>query len=58
VRASAKATIADVDAKMGDLERIQAALTDLVPTRRGKGPTSECPMLNALEEQGGSRDDR
>jgi MerR family mercuric resistance operon transcriptional regulator len=58
VRDLAKAKMADVEAKMLDLARIQAALTDLVRTCRGKGPTSECPILDALDEQGGGHDDR
>lgn len=51
VRALAKAKMADIEAKMLDLARIQAALTDLVRVCRGKGPTSVCPILDALDEQ-------
>jgi len=51
VRALAKAKMADVEVKMFDLARIQAALTDLVRVCRGKGPTSVCPILDALDEQ-------
>lgn len=58
VRALAKAKMADIEAKMLDLARIQAALTELVRTCRGKGPTSECPILDALDEQEGGHDDR
>jgi MerR family mercuric resistance operon transcriptional regulator len=58
VRAIAKAKMADVEGKMLDLARIQAALTDLVRTCRGKGPTSECPILDALDEQGAGHVDR
>jgi MerR family mercuric resistance operon transcriptional regulator len=39
VRELARAKMADVEAKMLDLARIQAALTDLVRTCRGEGPT-------------------
>jgi MerR family mercuric resistance operon transcriptional regulator len=51
VRALTKAKIADVEAKMGDLARIQAALEELARACRGKGPTSECPILDALDDQ-------
>ena len=49
VRAAAKAKMADVEAKMDDLERIKSALARLARACRGKGPTSECPILDALE---------
>ena len=58
VRELAKAKMADVEAKMLELARIQAALTDLVRTCRGKGPTSECPILDSLDEQEGGHGDR
>lgn len=58
VRALAKTKMADIEAKMLDLARIQAALTELVRTCRGKGPTSECPILDALDEQEGEHGDR
>jgi MerR family mercuric resistance operon transcriptional regulator len=58
VRALAKAKMADVEAKMLDLARIQAALTDVVRTCRGKGPTSECPILDALDDQEDGHADR
>lgn len=32
-----------------DLQRIKCALTKLASACRGKGPTSECPILDALE---------
>jgi MerR family copper efflux transcriptional regulator len=48
VRAIAKAKIADVDAKIADLVRIKSALETLARACRGKGPTSECPILDAI----------
>ena len=51
VRALAKAKMEDIESKMLDLARIQAALTELVRTCRGKGPTSACPILDALDAQ-------
>lgn len=49
VRALAKAKIADVEEKMADLDRIKSALQKLARRCRGKGPTSECPILDAIE---------
>jgi len=56
VRALAKAKIVDVERKMADLERIKGALEKLAKACRGKGPTSECPILDAIEKENG-RDD-
>ena len=58
VRTLAKAKMVDIEAKMLDLARIQAALTELVRTCRGKGPTSACPILDAVDEQEGGHGDR
>lgn len=58
VRTLAKAKIADIEAKMFDLAQIQTALTDLVRVCRGKGPTSPCPILDALEQQEAKHGDR
>ncbi len=58
VRTLARAKMADIEAKMLDLARIQAALTELVRTCRGKGTTSDCPILDALDEQEVKRGDR
>jgi len=51
VRALAKAKIVDVEEKMADLARIRAALEKLAKACRGKGPTSECPILDAIEKE-------
>lgn len=58
VRKMAKAKVADIELKMLDLARIQAALTELARTCRGKGPTSVCPILDALDKQEAHHDDR
>jgi len=58
VRTMARAKMTDIEAKMLDLARIQAALTELVRTCRGKGPTSACPILDALGEQEAQHGDR
>ncbi len=41
--------IAEVDEKIAALERIRAALHALAESCAGTGPTSECPILDALE---------
>lgn len=43
-----------VEEKIHELRRIKKALTQLVKTCRGKGPTSECPILEALDSSAGS----
>ena len=56
VRALAKAKIVDVEEKMNDLVRIKAALEKLARACRGKGPTSECPILDTIEKEDGRAD--
>jgi MerR family mercuric resistance operon transcriptional regulator len=49
VKARASRKIADVDRKLRDLERIRDALTHLAGScRGGRGPTGECPLVEAL----------
>lgn len=52
VRAHATAKLADVEAKIRDLERIRDALGTLALACRGKGPTSACPILEAMQDEG------
>ncbi len=42
---------AAVEKKIEDLERIKNALTALASACRGKGPTADCPILEALETE-------
>ncbi len=49
IRLLAKEKISAVDQKIADLQRIKSALTKLASACRGRGPTSECPILDALE---------
>ncbi|HSD42588.1 MAG TPA: heavy metal-responsive transcriptional regulator [Burkholderiales bacterium] len=49
VRTRARAKIAEIDARIDDLARMKAALDRLAATCAGSGPTSECPILDALE---------
>jgi MerR family copper efflux transcriptional regulator len=51
VRRQAAAKLADVEAKIRDLERIRDALASLTASCRGQGPTSDCPILAALEDE-------
>ena len=49
VKSRAQQKIAEVDAKLHDLERIRDALTHLAGTcRGGRGPAGDCPLLEAL----------
>ncbi len=56
VRALAKTKIFDIEAKMADLARIRGILNKLALACRGRGPTSECPILDAITEDGTSDD--
>ena len=49
IRLRANEKIAAVDRKIADLEQIRDALARLASACRGKGPTSECPILEALD---------
>jgi len=51
VRQRAEAKLEDVETKIRELHRIKRALTKLAASCRGKGPTSECPILDALEQK-------
>jgi len=50
VRGRAMATIARIEGKLRDLERMRAALNALAAACRGSGPAGECPILDALEQ--------
>lgn len=49
VKKRAETKLVDVEDKILALQRIKEALTHLVGLCRGRGPTSECPILEALE---------
>ena len=49
VKAQAEDKIADIDAKLQDLQRMKETLVRLVTTCSGRGPISQCPILDALE---------
>lgn len=49
IKGRAEAKVADIKAKIHDLERMKKALMRLAASCSGRGPTSECPILDALE---------
>ena len=49
VRARAHAKIADVEQRIAQLARMKRALVKLADACSGRGPVSECPILEALE---------
>ena len=51
IRQRAREKIATVNNKLEDLQRIKNALTKLARACQGKGPISECPILEALEKE-------
>jgi len=51
VRARAERKIADIDQRIAALKRMKAALARLAAACAGHGPTSECPILEALESE-------
>lgn len=52
VKQKALEKMKEVDAKLSDLKRIRKALNRLTDQCRGKGPVSECPILENLESEG------
>lgn len=53
VKALAQEKIADVERKILELERMKRALERLEASCSGHGHTSDCPILEALEDHGG-----
>ena len=52
VKSRAEAKIADIEEKIQALLRIKKALVKLTKACSGRGPTSECPILDALDTEG------
>lgn len=48
VKKRAEAKVADIEEKIRDLQRMKSALAKLIAACEGRGPTSECPILEAL----------
>jgi Cu(I)-responsive transcriptional regulator len=55
VRKRARAKIAEIEARIDDLARMKTALGRLATGCAGSGPTSECPILDALEAGNGAQ---
>lgn len=52
VKARAREKVEEIEGKIRDLERIRGALEHLAgKCRGGRGPTGDCPLLQALEAQ-------
>lgn len=51
VRQRAKDKIGDIEGRIAALERMKGALEKLVKSCRGRGPTSECPILEVLDRE-------
>ncbi len=51
VRQRAREKIADIDERIASLDRMKAALARLARKCRGQGPTTECPILEALDRE-------
>lgn len=49
VKQQAEAKIADIEHKIQDLTRMKEVLESLDACCNGQGPTSDCPILDALE---------
>ncbi len=52
VRAVAAQRLAEIDAKMDDLQRMRAGLQALLTACPGHGPSAQCPILAALRGEG------
>jgi MerR family mercuric resistance operon transcriptional regulator len=50
VKRRAEGKIADIQEKIKTLQRMEKALTRLAKECKGRGPVSECPILEALEK--------
>lgn len=51
VQALALARLSDIATKIARLERMRGALATLAKSCTGRGPTSACPLLEALDEE-------
>ena len=51
IRKRARQKIGTVNEKIEELQRIKDALSKLATACKGQGPTSDCPILEALESE-------
>jgi hypothetical protein len=54
VRQKAEAKLADIERKISDLRRMKKALGRLATACPGRGATSDCPILEALDAEHGT----
>lgn len=54
VKARTEHKISDVDRRIAHLKRMRKALSSLAAACGGRGPTSRCPILDALEAEDAS----
>jgi hypothetical protein len=54
VRRRTEAKVADIEAKIRDLQRMRQALLNLTASCRGDGPMNGCAILEALDRAGES----
>jgi MerR family mercuric resistance operon transcriptional regulator len=57
IKAEAQEKLKGVEEKIEDLQQIHSALTRLIDRCHGQGPTSECPILDAMKEGSGEKSD-
>lgn len=50
VKDAAETKITSIDEKIATLKTMRKALVDITNTCSGKGPTTECPILDALDQ--------
>jgi Hg(II)-responsive transcriptional regulator len=54
VRKQARAKVADIEARIADLQRMRDVLQNLIRNCHGDGTTTGCPILGALEGRDGN----
>lgn len=54
VKRRAEGKVADIEGKMAELQRMRKALGRLASSCSGKGPSSACPILDAMEGKRGA----
>jgi len=52
VRQAARAKIEDIERRIASLSQMKGALERLAGRCRGRGPTTECPILEEIDRQG------
>ncbi len=55
VKHEAETKIVDIDGKLAALRTMRQALVEITRSCTGEGPTSECPILDAIEASAGKR---